>query len=91
MVCRQVARGNFSGEVSPAMVQECGAGWIILGHPERRTIFGETDDLIADKVKHALNAGAKVGVCVSLYTSFHLLYIKMSVCLFIYIAVKRHT
>ncbi|KAG0723939.1 Triosephosphate isomerase B [Chionoecetes opilio] len=62
--CYKVARGNFSGEVSPAMVQECGAEWIILGHPERRTIFGETDDLIAQKVTHALSAGAKVVACV---------------------------
>ncbi|MPC49976.1 Triosephosphate isomerase B [Portunus trituberculatus] len=60
----KVSRGNFSGEVSPAMVQECGADWIILGHPERRTIFGETDDLIAEKITHALSAGAKVVACV---------------------------
>ena len=60
MSCWQVSRGNFSGEVSPAMVQECGADWIILGHPERRTIFGETDDFIAEKITHALSAGAKV-------------------------------
>lgn len=73
LVYRQVGRGNFSGELSPDMVQECGADWVILGHPERRSVFGETDNLIAEKVTHALNAGSKVsGVCQYFYLSLYI-------------------
>lgn len=41
---------SFSGEISPAMIKDVGGEWVILGHSERRTIFGEKDDLIAEKV-----------------------------------------
>lgn len=43
---------NFilSGEISPAMIKDVGCDWVILGHSERRTIFGEKDDLVAEKV-----------------------------------------
>lgn len=57
---KQVERGNFSGEISPAMIQDCGCEWVILGHPERRTIFNEPDHLISQKVAHAQQAGIKV-------------------------------
>lgn len=68
LVYRQVARGNFTDEVYPNIMQECGADWVILSHPERRTIFGETDYLFAEKVTHALNSGSKVsGVCQYVY------------------------
>lgn len=39
------------GEISPAMIKDVGCDWVILGHSERRTIYGEKDDLIADKVR----------------------------------------
>lgn len=58
---RQEAKGNFSGEISPAMIQDCGCEWVILGHPERRTLFQESDELIGQKVAHAQKAGLKVG------------------------------
>ena len=57
----QEAKGNFSGEISPAMIQDCGCEWVILGHPERRTLFQECDELIGQKVAHAQKAGLKVG------------------------------
>ncbi|XP_053650254.2 triosephosphate isomerase-like [Cherax quadricarinatus] len=62
--CYKVSRGNFSGEISAEMIRDCGCEWVILGHPERRTIFSETDDLIREKVTHALDAGMKVVACV---------------------------
>ena len=40
--------------LSPAMILDNGAKWVILGHSERRNVFGESDQLIGEKVKHAL-------------------------------------
>ncbi|CAG9782137.1 unnamed protein product [Diatraea saccharalis] len=48
--CWKVPKGAFTGEISPAMIKDVGADWVILGHSERRTIFGEKDDLVAEKV-----------------------------------------
>ncbi|XP_050731124.1 triosephosphate isomerase-like [Eriocheir sinensis] len=62
--CYKEARGNFSGEISPAMIQDCGCEWVILGHPERRTLFQESDEFIGQKVAHAMKAGLKVVACV---------------------------
>ncbi|XP_026317785.1 triosephosphate isomerase [Hyposmocoma kahamanoa] len=62
--CWKVAKGAFTGEISPAMIKDVGVDWVILGHSERRTIFGEKDDLVADKVKHALESGLKVIACI---------------------------
>ncbi|XP_041986279.1 triosephosphate isomerase [Aricia agestis] len=62
--CWKVAKGAFTGEISPAMIKDVGAGWVILGHSERRTIFGEKDELVAEKVAHALESGLKVIACI---------------------------
>lgn len=62
--CWKVSKGAFTGEISPAMIKDVGADWVILGHSERRTIFGEKDDLVADKVAHALESGLKVIACI---------------------------
>lgn len=62
--CYKVAKGAFTAETSPAMLQDLGIGWVILGHSERRHVFGESDELIAEKVKHALSSGLKVVVCI---------------------------
>jgi len=56
----KVSKGAFTGEISPAMLLDNGVPWVILGHSERRNVFGETDELIAEKVAHALEAGLKV-------------------------------
>lgn len=62
--CYKVAKGAFTGEISPAMVKDCGCEWVILGHSERRNVFGEPDQLISEKVGHALEAGLKVIPCI---------------------------
>ncbi|EGD77185.1 triosephosphate isomerase [Salpingoeca rosetta] len=60
----KVASGAFTGEISPAMIKDVGADWVILGHSERRHIFKEADELIGEKVQHALESGLKVIACV---------------------------
>lgn len=57
------AKGAFTGELSAAMVKEW-CGYVILGHSERRGLFGETDEMVAKKVKAALASGLTPIVCV---------------------------
>lgn len=56
--------GAYTGEVSVAQLKDVGATWVILGHSERRTIIKETDELVADKTKYALDNGLKVILCI---------------------------
>src|SRR3954464_3014155 len=49
--------GAFTGEVSPGMVKEAGAEYAILGHSERRRLFGETDAIVNRKVMATIGAG----------------------------------
>lgn len=56
--------GAFTGEISAAMLKSVGCEYVILGHSERRTIFGETDELINKKVKKALASGLKPIFCI---------------------------
>jgi triosephosphate isomerase len=56
--------GAFTGEVSPAMLLDCGCRYVIVGHSERRHILGETDAFINRKVRAALVAGLHVILCV---------------------------
>ncbi len=56
--------GAFTGEVSPTMLVEAGCQWVIVGHSERRQIFGETDEFVAEKVAAALRGGLTPIVCV---------------------------
>lgn len=60
----KVPSGAFTGEISPAQLKDVGATWVILGHSERRQVFGESDELIAQKVVHALEQGLKVIACI---------------------------
>jgi len=62
--CSAYEEGAYTGECTASMLKDCGVDWVILGHSERRTIFGETDDIVADKVKLALQADLKPVICV---------------------------
>ena len=56
--------GAFTGEVSAAMIREAGARYVIIGHSERRTLFGETDAGVNKKTHAALTAGLTPIVCI---------------------------
>lgn len=56
--------GAFTGEISPAMLRELFVRYVILGHSERRQIFGETDAFINRKVRTALASELKPILCV---------------------------
>src|SRR3954470_7967727 len=56
--------GAFTGEISAAMLRELFVRYIVLGHSERRTLFGETDEIVNRKVKSALEASLVPIVCI---------------------------
>jgi triosephosphate isomerase len=62
--CYYEPQGAFTGEVSAAMLAAVGCSYCIVGHSERRRLFGETDALIALKVSALLDAGVTPIVCV---------------------------
>ena len=57
-------KGAFTGEVSGAMLRSTGCTHVIVGHSERRRLFGETDEVVAAKTRAALAAGLIPIVCV---------------------------
>ena len=62
-VCDQ-EKGAFTGEVSANMLRECGCRYAIVGHSERRTLYGESDRLVAERFAMALEAGLEPILCV---------------------------
>ena len=56
--------GAFTGEISPKMLKSAGCRYVIVGHSERRQLFGETNDLINRKARKALSAGLVPIICV---------------------------
>ena len=56
--------GAYTGEISPVMVKDCGATMAIVGHSERRHIFGENDSMVNQRIKGALEWGILPILCV---------------------------
>ena len=56
--------GAYTGEVSAEMLKEAGVEYVVVGHSERRTYFGETDQTVNLRALAALNAGLKAIICV---------------------------
>ena len=57
-------KGAYTGEISTAMLKDCGCTHVIIGHSERRTIFNESDETINKKVKKALEADLIPVLCI---------------------------
>jgi triosephosphate isomerase len=62
--CHWEVEGAFTGEVSPAMVRAAGCRWVLVGHSERRHLFGETDETCRKKLRAALAHGLRPVLCV---------------------------
>ncbi len=62
--CHWEERGAWTGEVSASLLKDAGCSHVILGHSERRTHFGETDETVARRARAALDAGLDIIVCV---------------------------
>ena len=56
--------GAFTGEVSPGMIKEAGAQYVIVGHSERRRLFGETDQIVNRKAMAGMASGLTPIVCI---------------------------
>ena len=61
--CHFEDKGAFTGEVSVPMLEEIGVKWCIIGHSERRGMFGETDEALNKKVKRLFEAGFTPILC----------------------------
>ncbi len=62
--CHDKVSGAYTGEISAEMIAETGAKYVILGHSERREMFGDTDAWVAAKAQAAQGAGLTPIVCV---------------------------
>jgi len=62
--CWWQEKGAFTGEVSPVMLKDLGCDYVIVGHSERRQIFGETDEVIRQKASAVFSYGMVPIVCV---------------------------
>ena len=58
------SKGAFTGEVSCRMLKELGCEWVIIGHSERRSILGETDDMIQKKLDKIISEGMYPILCI---------------------------
>ncbi len=62
--CSGQGNGAFTGEVSADVLVDLGIKWVILGHSERRSLYGETNEVVAKKLKYALEKGLNVILCI---------------------------
>ena len=61
--CHHAPSGAFTGDISAEQLADCGASYVILGHSERRERYGESDSLVRDKARAALNSGLTPIIC----------------------------
>jgi triosephosphate isomerase (TIM) len=62
--CHWEEKGAFTGEISPNFLAKLNVQYVIVGHSERRELFGETDEMVARKITAIQNLGMKPIVCV---------------------------
>jgi triosephosphate isomerase len=62
--CADQKSGAFTGEISADMLRDCGARFVIIGHSERRNVYGEDDALIARKLAMVIEAGLIPVLCI---------------------------
>src|SRR2546427_12584096 len=62
--CADQPSGPLTGEVSAPMLRECGAEFVIIGHSERRSLFCETDAMVARKLGVAIESGLTPILCI---------------------------
>ena len=62
--CHWEANGAFTGEISVSMIKGCGAKYVIIGHSERRHIFGESNEWVNKKLKATLDKGLSPILCI---------------------------
>lgn len=62
--CSAQGHGAFTGEVSADQLADFGIQWTILGHSERRTLYGDTNEILAKKLKYTLDKGLSVIFCI---------------------------
>ena len=65
--CHFEANGAFTGEISAPMLAEMGVEYVVVGHSERRTYFGDTDNTVAKRLAAAVHAGLTGILCVGEY------------------------
>jgi len=61
--CHWESKGAFTGEVAPAFLTELGCRYVLVGHSERRSLFGETDETCRKKLAAAVAAGVEPVLC----------------------------
>lgn len=57
-------QGAYTGEISAEMLSDVGCEWVIVGHSERRALYGEANELVAEKVSQSLASGLNTIFCV---------------------------
>lgn len=62
--CHSEVKGAFTGEISAQVVKDLGGQFVLIGHSERRSLFGETDDLISKKVALVQSLGLTPMLCI---------------------------
>jgi len=62
--CHWAEKGAFTGEIAAVMLKDIGVEYVLTGHSERRTLFGDTNETVAKRTRAALDAGLKVILCV---------------------------